>query len=57
MPPKNQPLKNNKEQKAIKEANEIKDNIPEEVKKQYRMEARGLSHKIIEEEKSLAFYQ
>ncbi len=45
-----------KEQKAITEANLIKDNVPEEVKKDARVEARKYAALILEEEKNLAFY-
>ena len=46
-----------KEQKAIDSANAVKDNVPEEVKKQARQEARLFASQILEEEKNLAFYQ
>ena len=58
MPPKAQPVKIGvKEQKAIDSANAVKDNVPEEVKKSARQEARLFASQILEEEKNLAFYQ
>lgn len=59
MPPKLQATAkvNPKEQKAIDNANQVKDNVPEEVKKTARMEARQFANSILEEEKNLAFYQ